>query len=58
MYAEKKQEGVVKKKLKSNLYLCIRDEAQPTFKARQPELDIKTVPYPQVLDYMEQVFKR
>ena len=30
------------KKLKSNLYLCIGDEAQGTFKARKPAVNVKT----------------
>ena len=30
------------KKLKSNLYLCIGDEAQRIFKARKPAVKVKT----------------
>ena len=30
------------KKLKSNLYLCIGDEAQRLFKARKPAVNVKT----------------
>ena len=41
------------KKLKSNLYLCIGDEAQRLFKARKPTVNIKTV-----LDEMQSVFQR
>ena len=47
-----------KKKLKSNLYLCIRDEAQRLFNARKPAVNIKTERYPRVLDEMQNVFKR
>ena len=46
------------KKLKSNLYLCIGDEAQRIFKARKPTVNIKTERYPRVLDVMQNVFKR
>ena len=46
------------KKLKSNLYLCIGDEAQRIFKARKPAVNIKTVRYPRVLDEIESVFQR
>ena len=46
------------KKLKSNLYLCIGDEAQRIFKARKPTVNIKTVRYPRVLDEMQSVFQR
>ena len=46
------------KKLKSNLYLCIGDEAQRIFKAGKPEVNIKTERYPRVLDEMENVFRR
>ena len=46
------------KKLKSNLYLCIGDEAQRIFKARKPTVNIKTVRYPRVLDEMQNVFQR
>ena len=45
-------------KLKSNLYLCIGDEAQRIFKARKPAVNIKTVRYPRVLDEMLSVFQR
>ena len=45
-------------KLKSNLYLCIGDEAQRIFKARKPTVNIKTVRYPRVLDEMQSVFQR
>ena len=45
------------KKLKSNLYLCIGDEAQRIFKARKPVVNVKTE-YPRVLDEMQNVFKR
>ena len=46
------------KKLKSNLYLCIGDEAQRTFKARKPAVNVKMERYPRVLDEMQNVFKR
>ena len=46
------------KKLKSNLYLCIGDEAQRIFKAQKPAVNIKTVRYPRVLDAMQSVFQR
>ena len=46
------------KKLKSNLYLCIGDEAQRIFKAQKPAVNIKTVRYPRVLDEMQNVFQR
>ena len=46
------------KKLKSNLYLCIGDEAQRIFKARKPAVNVKTERYPRVLDEMQNVFKR
>ena len=46
------------KKLKSNLYLCIGDEAQRIFKARKPTVNIKTERYPRVLDEMQNVFQR
>ena len=46
------------KKLKSNLYLCIGDEAQRIFKARKPTVNIKTVRYPRVLDEILNVFQR
>ena len=46
------------KKLKSNLYLCIVDEAQRIFKARKPAVNVKTVKYPRVLDEMQNVFQR
>ena len=46
------------KKLKSNLYLCIGDEAQMIFKARKPAVNVKTEKYPRVLDEMQNVFKR
>ena len=46
------------KKLKSNLYLCIGDEAQRIFKARKPAVNIKTVQYPRVLDEMQNIFQR
>ena len=46
------------KKLNSNLYLCSRNEAQRISKVTQLRVDIKTVRYPRVLDYMELVFKR
>ena len=45
------------KKLKSNLYLCIGDEAQRIFKARKPTVNIKTERYPRVLDEMQNVFQ-
>ena len=41
------------KKLKSNLYLCIGDEAQRIFKARKPAVNVE-----RVLDEMRNVFKR
>ena len=37
------------KKLKSNLYLCIGDEARRIFKARKPAVNVKTERYPRVL---------
>ena len=46
------------KKLKSNLYLCIGDEAQRIFKARKPAVNVKTERYPRVMDDMQNVFKR
>ena len=46
------------KKLKSNLYLCIGDEAQRIIKAQKPAVNIKTVRYPRVLDEMQSVFQR
>ena len=46
------------KKLKSNLYLCIGDEAQRIFKARKPTVNIKMVRYPRVLDEMQSVLQR
>ena len=46
------------KKLKSNLYLCIGDEAQRIFKARKPAVNVKTERYPRLLDEMQNVFKR
>ena len=46
------------KKLKSDLYLCIGDEAQRIFKARKPAVNVKTERYPRVLDEMQNVFKR
>ena len=46
------------KKLKSNLCLCIGDEAQRIFKARKPTVNIKTERYPRVLDEMQNVFQR
>ena len=46
------------KKLKSNLYLCIGDEAQRIFKARKPAVNVKTELYPRVLDEMQNVFQR
>ena len=46
------------KKLKSNLYLCIGDEAQRIFKARKPTVNIKTERYLRVLDEMQNVFQR
>ena len=46
------------KKLKSNLYLCIGDEAQRIFKAQKPAANVKTVRYPRVLDEMQDVFQR
>ena len=46
------------KKLKSNLYLCIGDEAQRIFKARKPAVNVKTERYPRVLDEMQNVFMR
>ena len=46
------------KKLKSNLYRCIGDEAQRIFKARKPAVNVKTEPYPRVLDEMQNVFQR
>ena len=46
------------KKLNSNLYLCIGDEALRIFKAQKPAVSIKTEGYPRVLDEMQNVFKR
>ena len=46
------------KKLKSNLYLCIGDEAQRIFKTRKPTVSIKTERYLRVLDEMQNGFKR
>ena len=46
------------KKLKSNLYLCIGDEAQIISKARKPTVSIRTERYPRVLDEMQNVFRR
>ena len=46
------------KKLKSNLYLCIGDEAQRIFKAQKPAVNVKTERYPRVLDEMQNVFQR
>ena len=46
------------KKLKSNLYLFIGDEAQRIFKAQKAAVNIKTVRYPRVLDEMQSVFQR
>ena len=46
------------KKLKSNLYLCIGDEAQIIFKARKPTVSIRTERYIRVLDEMQNVFRR
>ena len=46
------------KKLKSNLYICIGDEAQRTCKARIPAVNVKTERYPRVLDEMQNFFKR
>ena len=46
------------KKLKSNLYLCIGDEAQRIFKARKPTVNIKTERYLRLLDEMQNVFQR
>ena len=48
----------VETKLKSNLYLCIGDEAQRIFKARKPTVSIKTERYPRVLDETQNVFRR
>ena len=45
------------KKLKSNLYLCFRDEAQRIFEARKPAVSIKTERYPRVPEEMQHVFK-
>ena len=45
-------------KLKSNLYLCIGDEAQKIFKARKPAVNVKTERYARVLDEMQNVFQR
>ena len=44
--------------MKSNLYLCIGDEAQRIFKARKPAVNVKTERYPRVLDEMQNVFQR
>ena len=46
-----------KKKLKSILNLCIGEEAQRIFKARQPGVNTKAERYSQKLDHMESVFK-
>ena len=46
------------KKLKSNVYLCIGDEAQRIFNARKPAVNVKTERYPLVLDKMQNVFQR
>ena len=46
------------KKLKSNLYLCVGDEAQRIFKAQKPAVFVKTERYPRVLDEMQNVFQR
>ena len=46
------------KKLKSNVYLCIGDEAQRLFKAQKSAANVKTVRYPRVLDEMQDVFQR
>ena len=45
------------KKLKSNLYHCIGDEAKRIFKARKPAMNVETERYPWVLDKMQNVFK-
>ena len=45
------------KKLKSNLYLCIGDEAQRIFKDRKPAVNVKKERYRQILDEMQNVFK-
>ena len=37
------------RKLKSNLYLCIGDEAQRIFKARKPAVNVKMERYPNLL---------
>ena len=46
------------KTFKSNLYLCIVDEAQRIFKAQKPAVSIKTERFQRVLDEMQNVFKR
>ena len=46
------------KKLKSNIYLCIGDEAQRIFKARKPPVNAKMKRYPRVMDEKRKVFKR
>ena len=46
------------KKLKSNLYFCIGDEAQRIFRAQKPAVNVKTELYPRVLDEMQNVFQR
>ena len=48
----------LEKKLKSNLYLCIGDEAQRIFKAQKPAVNVKTERYPRVLDEMQNVSQR
>ena len=44
--------------MKSDLYLCIGDEAQRIFKARKPAVNVKMERFPRVLDEMQNVFKR
>ena len=41
-----KTRAEAEKKPESNLYLCIGDEAQRIFKAREPGVDIKAMRYP------------